>query len=159
MLLSINQLWELTGRDRKTVTKKLENLTFTAGDKGAHLYESAQALPLIYSVDNLEAARAKQALSQASVATGAQGGGTTLDLTVHNFVSLQRRIRGDRNDQRGNDCRQQTNDLERLARNIGFHPVDQTHSAKLARQVDLSPGGDDGLVPHQKKHRHDVLAV
>ena len=67
MLLSINQLWELTGRDRKTVTKKLENLTLTAGDKGAHLYESTQALPLIYAVDNLEAARAKQALSQASL--------------------------------------------------------------------------------------------
>jgi hypothetical protein len=50
-------------------------------------------------------------------------------------------------------------DLEELARDIDFHPVDQTHSAKLARQVDLSPGGDDGLVPHQKKHRHDVLAV
>jgi hypothetical protein len=57
MLLSINQLWELTGRDRKTVTKKLENLTFIEGDKGAHLYESSQALPLIYAVDNLEAAR------------------------------------------------------------------------------------------------------
>jgi hypothetical protein len=63
MLLSINQLWEITGRDRKTITKKLENLTFTDGDKGAHLYESTQALPLIYAVDNLEAARAKQARS------------------------------------------------------------------------------------------------
>jgi hypothetical protein len=41
-------------------------------------------------------------------------------------------------------------DLEELARDIDFHPVDQTHSVKLARQVDLSPGGDDGLVPHQK---------
>ena len=48
MLLSINQLWEITGRDRKTITKKLENLTFTDGDKGAHLYESSQALPLIF---------------------------------------------------------------------------------------------------------------
>ena len=67
MLLSINQLWDLTGRERKTVTKKLENLTFIAGEKSAHLYESSQALPLIYSVDNLEAARAKQALSQASL--------------------------------------------------------------------------------------------
>jgi hypothetical protein len=67
MLLSINQLWEITGRDRKTITKKLENLAFTAGEKGAHLYESTQALPLIYSVDNLEQARAKQALSQASL--------------------------------------------------------------------------------------------
>jgi hypothetical protein len=89
---------------------------------------------------------------------GAYGVGTTLDLTVNKFVSLQRRTRGDRNDQRGNECRQQTNDLERLARDICFHPVDQTHSAKLARQVALSPGGDDGLVAHQKKHRHDVLA-
>jgi hypothetical protein len=51
------------------------------------------------------------------------------------------------------------NDLERLARYIGFHPVDQTHSAKLARQVDLSRGGDDGLIPHRKKHSHNVLAV
>jgi hypothetical protein len=32
------------------------------------------------------------------------------------------------------------------------HPMDQTHSAKLARQVDLSPGSDDGLVPQPKKH-------
>ena len=155
MLLSINQLWELTGRDRKTVTKKLENLTFTAGDKGAHLYESAQALPLIYSVDNLEAARAKQALSQASVATGAQGGGTTLDLTVHNFVSLQRRIRGDRNDQRGNDCRQQTNDLERLARDIGFHPVNRLTLQNWRAKIDLFPVGGDGLYLIKEKHNPD----
>src|SRR5437762_9781898 len=67
MLLSINQLWELTGRDRKTVTKHLENVPFVAGEKGAHLYESTEALPLIYAVDNLESARAKQALSQASL--------------------------------------------------------------------------------------------
>jgi hypothetical protein len=67
MLLSINQLWELTGRDRKTITKKLENRPFIEGEKGAHLFESSEVLPLIYSVDNLEAARAKQALSQASL--------------------------------------------------------------------------------------------
>jgi len=67
MLLSINQLWELTGRDRKTITKRLEGLRFTAGEKSAHLYESTEAMPLIYAVDNLEAARAKQALSQASL--------------------------------------------------------------------------------------------
>src|SRR5438876_8306098 len=67
MLLSINQLWELTGRDRKTVTKKLETLPFVDGEKGAHLYESSDALPLIYAVDNLESARAKQALTQANL--------------------------------------------------------------------------------------------
>jgi hypothetical protein len=66
MFLSINQLWELTGRDRKTIKKHLENVQFIDGEKSAHLYESSEALPLIYAVDNLEAARAKQALSQAS---------------------------------------------------------------------------------------------
>jgi hypothetical protein len=55
------------GRDRKTITKHLEKLPFIDGDKGAHLYESSKALPLIYAIDNLEAARAKQALSQASL--------------------------------------------------------------------------------------------
>jgi hypothetical protein len=34
------------------------------------------------------------------------------------------------------------------ARDTGFHPVDQTHPAKLARQIDLSHAGGDGLVPH-----------
>src|SRR6266481_7638451 len=67
MLLSINQLSELTGRDRRTITKQLEDLHFVDGEKGAHLYESSEALPLIYRVDNLEAARAKQALSQAAL--------------------------------------------------------------------------------------------
>src|SRR5207249_6289766 len=47
--------------------KRLADLPFEAGKKGAKLYESTEALPLIYAVDNLEAARAKQALSQASL--------------------------------------------------------------------------------------------
>src|SRR6266481_6412767 len=67
MLLSINQLSELTGRDRRTITKHLEDLHFADGEKGAHLYESSEAFPMIYRVDNLESARAKQALSQASL--------------------------------------------------------------------------------------------
>jgi hypothetical protein len=67
MLLSINQLSELTRRDRRTITKQLQDLRFVDGEKGAHLYESTEALPLIYRVGNLEAARAKQALSQASL--------------------------------------------------------------------------------------------
>src|SRR6478672_11302241 len=56
MLLSINELFELTGRDRKTIKQKLEDLTFVAGAKSAHLYESREALPKIYAIDNLEAA-------------------------------------------------------------------------------------------------------
>ncbi len=67
MQLSISQLSELTGRERRTVSNKLADIPHTPGDKGAMLYESTQALPLIYAVDNLEAARAAQARSQASL--------------------------------------------------------------------------------------------
>jgi hypothetical protein len=67
MLLSINQLFELTGRDRKTIKQKLEGLSFRNGEKSAHLYNSREVLPLIYAADNLEAARAAQARSQASL--------------------------------------------------------------------------------------------
>ena len=67
MLLSINKLSELTGRNRRTIKKQLQDLRFVDGEKGAHLYESSEAFPLIYRVDNLESARAKQALSQASL--------------------------------------------------------------------------------------------
>ena len=67
MLKSINELSEITGYDRRTIKKKLEDLPFVDGKKGAHRYESSEALPLIYAVDGLEAARAKQALSQASL--------------------------------------------------------------------------------------------
>ena len=35
MLLSVNQLSELTGRDRHGIPKRLENLPFTPGEKGA----------------------------------------------------------------------------------------------------------------------------
>jgi hypothetical protein len=67
MLKSINQLSKITGYDRRTIKKKLEDLPFVDGPKKAHLFESSQALPLIYAVDGLEAARAAQALSQASL--------------------------------------------------------------------------------------------
>jgi hypothetical protein len=47
--------------------------------------------------------------------------------------------------------------FEELARDIGFHPVDQTDTGKLAREVDLSPARDDDLVSHQKKHDPDAV--
>ena len=50
-------------------------------------------------------------------------------------------------------------DLEKLAREVAFRPARQTDPAKLARQVDLSPARDDALVPHQKEHRDDALAI
>jgi hypothetical protein len=43
MLLSVNQISKLTGRDRHGIPKRLETLPFTPGDKGAHLYESREA--------------------------------------------------------------------------------------------------------------------
>jgi multidrug resistance efflux pump len=67
MLLSINQLSELIGFDRRTITTRLKDLPVVDGEKGALLYESTAALPMLYKADNLEAARAKQALSQASL--------------------------------------------------------------------------------------------
>jgi hypothetical protein len=50
-------------------------------------------------------------------------------------------------------------DLEELARDIGFRPVDQTDAGKLAREVDQSPACDNGLVSDQKEHRDHALAV
>jgi hypothetical protein len=67
MRLSISELAELSGVHRDTVSRQLADLPFLAGKKGAHLYESSEALSLIYAVGNLEAARAKQALSQAAL--------------------------------------------------------------------------------------------
>jgi hypothetical protein len=67
MLLSINQYAELTNFANRTVTKLLKDLDAVNGERGALLYDSAAALPILYRADNLEAARAKQALSQASL--------------------------------------------------------------------------------------------
>src|SRR5438093_13583887 len=67
MLQSINQLSDLTRRHRHTIAKRLIDLPSIDGPKGARLYDSTEALPLIYRVNNLESARAKQALSTASL--------------------------------------------------------------------------------------------
>ena len=50
-------------------------------------------------------------------------------------------------------------DLEELARDIGFRPVDQTDAGKLVREVGLSSAGVNGLVPNQKKRRDEALDV
>jgi hypothetical protein len=67
MKLPISKLSELTGIHRDTISKRLADLPFEAGKKGAKLYSSKDALAEIYKTDSLEAARAKQALSQASL--------------------------------------------------------------------------------------------
>ena len=50
-------------------------------------------------------------------------------------------------------------DFEELALDIGFHPVEQTDTGKLAREVSLSATGDSSLVPNQKKRRYDALGL
>jgi hypothetical protein len=67
MKLPISKISELTGVHRDTISKRLADLPFEAGKKGAKLYRSKDALAAIYKTDSLEAARAKQALSQASL--------------------------------------------------------------------------------------------
>ena len=49
MLVSIKKLSELTGRHRQTIAKNLTDLLAIDGEKGAKLYDSQQALPLIYA--------------------------------------------------------------------------------------------------------------
>ena len=49
---------------------------------------------------------------------------------------------------------------EKLARDAARRHAHQSDpSEQLAREVDQPPTCDNGLVPDQKEHRHDVLAV
>lgn len=52
MLISITQLHNLTGQDRRRITKAVANLRYEKGEKGAKLYESEQAIPLLYLSPN-----------------------------------------------------------------------------------------------------------
>jgi hypothetical protein len=49
--------------------------------------------------------------------------------------------------------------LEKLAREVAFHPARQTDPGKLAREVDVRAARDNALVPDQKERRDDALAV
>jgi hypothetical protein len=48
MLVSITELHNLTGLDRRRITKALADLDHKSGDKGAKQYPSDMALPLLY---------------------------------------------------------------------------------------------------------------
>ena len=71
MELSISQLADLTGFDRRTVTRKLEKLVWSEGEKGAHLYETKGALAALYVAENegksFDQARTEQALESAAL--------------------------------------------------------------------------------------------
>ena len=67
MKLPILKIAELTGIHRDTISKRLADLPFDAGKKGAKLYTSEDALAAIYKTDSLEAARAEQARTAAQL--------------------------------------------------------------------------------------------
>ena len=67
MKLPISKIAELTGIHRDTISKRLADLRFEAGKKGAKLYSSEDALAAIYKTDSLEAARAEQARTAAQL--------------------------------------------------------------------------------------------
>jgi hypothetical protein len=67
MKLPISKIAELTGVHRDTISKRLADLPFEAGKKGAKLYSSEDALAAIYKTDSLEAARAEQARTAAQL--------------------------------------------------------------------------------------------
>ena len=67
MKLPILKIAELTGIHRDTISKRLADLPFEAGKKGAKLYSSEEALAAIYKTDSLEAARAEQARTAAQL--------------------------------------------------------------------------------------------
>ena len=67
--LPISKLSELTGVHRDSISKRLANLPFSAGKKGAKLYSTEEALAEIYKADSLDAARAEQARSAAHLNT------------------------------------------------------------------------------------------
>jgi hypothetical protein len=69
MKLPILKIAELTGIHRDTISKRLADLPFEAGKKGAKLYSSEEALAAIYKTDSLEAARAEQARTAAQLNT------------------------------------------------------------------------------------------
>jgi DNA-binding Lrp family transcriptional regulator len=67
MKLPILKIAELTGVHRDTISKRLADLAFEPGKKGAKLYSSEDALAAIYKTDSLEAARAEQARTAAQL--------------------------------------------------------------------------------------------
>jgi diadenylate cyclase len=48
---------------------------------------------------------------------------------------------------------------QRIAEILLHSKYEETHSEKLAREVDLAPASDDALVPNQKERSDDALAV
>ena len=50
--LSISQLSEVTGKDRRTISKRLANLQSQVGPKNAQLYKASEAIELLLTPEN-----------------------------------------------------------------------------------------------------------
>ena len=60
--VTLRDLEALTGKHHKLLKQVLDRVPFERGPKGAHLYDSAVVLPIIYDrVSSLEEARIRQA--------------------------------------------------------------------------------------------------
>lgn len=58
--LSINQLSKLTGKDRATIAKRLENVKLADDTNGrAKIYDTQEVLPLIYAAEQVHGAEKK----------------------------------------------------------------------------------------------------
>lgn len=68
MLVSISQLSDLTGRSRKTVQQKCDDLEATKGKRGAIQYESKDALPRILGIADEDTERLDYAKENALLA-------------------------------------------------------------------------------------------
>lgn len=74
--LSISQLSEITGKDRRTISKYLVNLAVHTKEKNAHKYDAHLALPIIFGngskaaddVDDIDVERARLTRLQAEKA-------------------------------------------------------------------------------------------
>jgi hypothetical protein len=66
--VTLRDLEALTGKHHKLLKQVLDRVSFERGPKGAHLYDSTVALPVIYNrVSSLEEARTRQAESAAKL--------------------------------------------------------------------------------------------
>lgn len=65
--LSINQLSQLTGKTRATVTKKLAGLKSQPGPKAALLYDAQEALPVLYAAEGNSGGSTEKQLAEESL--------------------------------------------------------------------------------------------
>ncbi len=67
MLISENQISEITHKDRKTIRARLMDVEFTPGERNAKLYESHVALAIIYGQAGKDGVTPQEAARQLTI--------------------------------------------------------------------------------------------